>query len=125
MASRHVLFGFIFGGFRSVVEESEIRIAKPTGILKNPGSQGGQARPRDSGAAVHFEPALSDITEGNSSAAASSPRDGSSPPMIRASARLPPRTPESEPEASNPPIVEAELVAEVRTSPLGRLMGFR
>ena len=82
MSSQHVLFGFIFGGFRSVVKESDVQIARPTGILRNPGPQGGQARPRDSGAVVHFEPGLSDVPEEVSSVGAPS-RESSRVPSPR------------------------------------------
>jgi len=42
---------------------SGVQLARPAGIMRNPGLQGGQARPRDSGTTVHFEPSLSDVPE--------------------------------------------------------------
>ena len=66
-----------------MVKESDIQVARPTGILRNPGPQGGQARPRDSGAAVHFEPGLSDVPEEESSVGAPSTRESSRAPSPR------------------------------------------
>jgi hypothetical protein len=115
------------------VRDLDVQVAKTVGILRSPGSQGGQSRPRDSATTVHFDRALGDTTEESSSSATSPSRNSStsappgSPiepgpviwhaPRSRAGSPAPPERP------ATPELPEPELMVEFAQSPLGRMLG--
>ena len=115
-ASKYLELGFFLGGFCSVVDETGVQTARPTSILKSPGPQGGQSRPRDSATTVRFDTTLSDISEESSSPTTSSPSASATSEA--------PRDNNSRDDAEQAPLsVPEEVVAQVLGSGLGRMIG--